>query len=369
MNIYWIIVTLIIGLGLIMPQYNADRKYYIIIMAIIHTFVSGFRYMYLTGDLRNYAADYYDYLNLGWFNSQVFQDGRNTGFLWLMKLVSGISGGNFQTFLIVLAIISEVVVAVIIYKYSAKPWLSYLVWNCMGFYVAGFSLIKQHLAMSLILCAMICIFEKKPKLFLIFTLIAGFFHMPALIFLPAYFLANRKINANTILGYIIFAAVIFIFRSQIVNWIANFYYDEENFKLQSTGLGGRFTVIVLILICAILLKGFQEKIFEQLFNIIVIAAILQMFSSFDNIFSRLADYYLQFLILFIPLIFYQAIGKVEISKNAVSPILRFDRKSLQFFVMILTFILVLWYNVTCIGVTTLPATDDYTNYRFMWDVR
>ena len=236
-------------LGIIMPQQGYRRKYYIIAMTLLHSFVSGFRYMYLTGDLRNYASDYGEVVNYGWFSDNVFYEGRNAGFYWLMKVVSSITDGNFQIFLILLAIISEVVIAVLIFRYSPRPWLSYLVWNCMAFYVSSFSLIKQYLAMAVIMCAMICIFEKKWKGFILFTLIAGFIHMPALIFLPAYFIANRKLNMQTILGYVLFAGVIFLFRNQIVNWIANFYYEDESFELASTNKTYRIVVNVANNIC------------------------------------------------------------------------------------------------------------------------
>lgn len=367
MNVYWIIVALIIMLGMLMPQQGYRRKIYIVVMAVIHSFVCGFRYMYLTGDLRKYAWDYGEMVNYGWFSDSVFHEGRNAGFYWLMKFVSSITDGNFQIFLILLAIITEFIVAVLIYRYSPMPWLSYLVWNCMGFYVAGFSLIKQTLAMAIIMCAMMCIFEKKIVGFFLFTIAAGFIHMPALVFLPAYFIANRRVNTQTILGYIIVAGIIFIFRDQIVNWITGFYYEEETFKLAATGLGGRFTVIVLILLCGFFLKGFKEKSFEQLFNIIVVAAVLQMFSNFDNVFTRLSDYYLQFLVLFIPMIFYD-ISKAKFSKHFMLPIFPLNQRSIRMIVVLLTVILVWWYYTTCIGVTTLSPTDDYTNFRFMWDV-
>lgn len=368
MSVYWIIVAAVIVLGIALPQRGNSRKLYIAVMAVMHAFVCGFRYMYLTGDLRNYAADYYNYINLGWFDAEVFQEGRNTGFLWLMKLISGWSNGNFQTFLIVLAVFTEIVVAILIFRYSSKPWLSYLVWNCMGFYVSGFSLIKQSLAMAVVMCAMMCIFDKKPIRFLVLTLLAGFIHMPALAFLPAYFLANRKITARTLLGYVVGAIVIYFLRTPIVNFVADFYYEEETFALDSTKLGGRFLVIVLILLCGFFLKGFREKNYEKLFNIIIVAAVFQMFSGFDNIFTRLSDYYLQFSVLFIPMIFYDSPQEVEINRNAALPVLSFDERSMRIFVMALTVILIWWYHTTCIGVTIANPVDDYTNFRFMWDI-
>lgn len=368
MSIYWIIVAAVIVLGILMPQRGPDRKYYIWIMAVLHVFVCGFRYMYLTGDLRKYAFDYGQTLYYGWFSNDIFHGGRNAGFFWLMKLVSTLSNGNFQALLIVLAVITQIAVAVLIYRYSPKPWLSYLVYNCMGFYVAGFSLIKQYLAMAIIMWAIMAIFEKKPAKFYVLTLLAGFVHMPALCFLPAYFIANRRINRRTLGGYVIASAVIFLLRGPIIDFVADFYYEEETFQMVTTTLGGRFLVIVLILVAGLLLRGFRERNYEKLFNIIVIAAIFQMFSGFDNIFTRLADYYLQFLVLFIPMIFYHATQNVEMNETASRPMLPFDHKSMKLIVILLVVVLIWWYETTCIGVTIQYAVDDYTNFRFMWDV-
>lgn len=368
MSVYWLIVAAIIVLGLIMPQVGQQRKTYVVVMAVLHTFVCGFRYMHLTGDLMKYNFEYLNMSNYGWFSDNVFHEGRNAGFYWLMKFVSGLTSGDFQIFLIVLAVITQVIVAVLIYRYSPKPWLSYLAWDCMGFFVFyDFSAIKQGLAMSVLMCAMICIFEKKPVGFLILTLLAGFIHMPALIFLPAYFIANRKISSYSIVAYIVLAAVIFVFRNRIVSLVSDVYYENETFSA-SDGIGGRFIVIILILLCGIVLKGFREKQFELLFNIIVIAAVLQMFSSFDNVFTRFADYYLQFSVLFIPMIFYSCEDHPQIQSDANGALLSVDEKSINIIVMVLVVVLIWWYNKTCVGVEITNVADDYTNFRFMWDV-
>ena len=66
--------------------------------------------------------------------------------------------------------------------------------------MAGFSLIKQYLAMAVIMWAAMAIFEKKPVKFLVLTLIAGAVHMPALCFLPAYFIANTTYKCSDAFG-------------------------------------------------------------------------------------------------------------------------------------------------------------------------
>ena len=119
MNIYWLMVAAVIILGIILPQEGRHRKLYVFIMAALHIFVCGFRYMYLTGDLRKYAANYYwNVTEFGWFSPEIVREGRNTGFTWLMKFFSQLTDGDFQIFFLVLAIIIGVITAVFIYRYS-----------------------------------------------------------------------------------------------------------------------------------------------------------------------------------------------------------------------------------------------------------
>lgn len=368
MNIYWKIVIVVIVLGIIMPQEGFYRKYYIILMTLMHSFVCAFRYKFLVGDLIRYNTEFQNLRKSGYFSKETIHEWTNTGFYWLMKFVAEVTNGNFQVFLIILAVFSSVVFSILIYRYSPRPWLSYLVWNCMAFYLTyDFCAIKQGLAMAILMLALICIFEEKPIAFLCLTLLAGFVHMPALSFLPAYFIANRKVGSRLIVSYIVVATVIFMYRTRIVDVISEFYYDES-FELMTEGLGNRVLVIVLILIVGVVLKGFREKRFAQLFNIIVIAAIFQMFSGFDNVFTRLADYYLQFTVLFIPMIFYNT-RNAKIDKNASPAILTFTEKSMKIFVLVLVLALIWWYQTTCLGHTIANEVDNYLNFRFMWQVQ
>ena len=362
---YYLLLVAIMALGVLMPQGAKDRKQYIVIMAVLHSLLSGLRHQYLTGDMRHYCYKYWHIGENGWFSEEVFQEGRNFGFSWLMKFFSTLSDGEFQVFLLAVAIFIEAVVAYLIYKYSPLPWLSFLVWNCMGFYCFGFSAIKQSIAMGLIMVAFVGIMEEKPKLFAVFTILASFVHAPALIFIPAYLLSKQKFNLQTLIIYICGAVVVFINKNQIVKLMQNFYY-EEGVIGDNTELGGRFFLIVLFIIAGFALKGFNGKYFSKVANLIVAAAVLQMFSGFENVFTRLTDYYLQFLIIFIPLAF--ADYKDE-RLTGVSEGIRLDILPKQRFILIilLTIFLVWFYYKYYINIEIPYYTDDYTNYRFFWE--
>ena len=369
--IYWIIVAAVIILGQVLPQRGCQKKYYVYIIAFMHTFVCAFRYKFLTGDLMKYNTQFLELRSEGYFDSEVINDWKNTGFTWIMKFISDISGGNFQMLLIFLAIFTEAIVAYLILRYSPKPWLSYLVWNCMAFYVTyGFTSIKQGTAMAILMCAVMCIFEERPVLFIGLTLIAGFIHNPALCFLPAYWIAKRKINFRTIIQYFIITVIIVMFTDPIVDFVTDLYYagnDEIEFIGTSNVLGGRFFVICVVLFTGIVLKGFKEKNFEALFNLIIIAAIFQTFSNYNNVFTRLSDYYLQVVVLYIPMIFYNTDS--PINKDYAKPLVLFNERSINIIVMILSVILIWWYYRTCLGVPFASAVDDFTKFSFMWEPR
>ena len=57
-RVYYYIVVAVLGFAVLLPQHGRQKKTYITLMAILHTFVCGWRYMYLTGDLLKYSGQY-----------------------------------------------------------------------------------------------------------------------------------------------------------------------------------------------------------------------------------------------------------------------------------------------------------------------
>ena len=363
-RVYYYIVAAVLGFAVLLPQHGRQRKIYIALMAILHAFVCGWRYMYLTGDLRKYAWGYYTIAESGWFSEEVFQGGRNFGFFWLQKLFSSLTNGDFQIFLIFIAIVTEIAVAIIIYRYSPAPWLSYLLWNCFGFYLFGFSAIKQALAMALLMLAFIGIMEEKPKKFLLWTALAGCIHVPALIFLPAYWMAKSRLSIQKLIAYGVCAGLVFLFRNQIVVFVSDFYYDETDFMINEH-VGGRFLMIAALLVVGVILRGFSGKDFSKLFNLMFVAALIQMFSGFDNVFTRLTDYYFQFLILYLPMAFYPEKDKVLHPGRRLA----LSRQQRVAALLCVALLAGLYYYTTNLNHTIEYEVDNYLNYRFSWEVQ
>ena len=364
---YWIVVAAVVILGAVMPQHGKQRSAYIAAMTVLHTLVSGLRYRFLTGDMMTYERVFLTSRNLSFFDDFLLNEGINTGYYWFSKVIAGLTNSDYQMFIMIIAIIIEVAVAIMVYKHSPLPWASYLVWNCMSFYIFGFNAMKQSLAMAFVMLAMIAVLENRFGRFLLFTLIGGFVHFPAYAFLPAYWIAKAKIRPLTILCYIVAALVIFRFQTPIAKFITDIYYEEGEMLLaDSAALGGRFKMMVVILTMGICLKGFADRRFEKLFNMMVVAAIFQMFSGFDNVFTRFADYYFQMSILFLPMMVSSPATDARLGGSSRAAIFRFNKRSLEAIAVCMAVYLVWYYYRTCLGATIAYEVDNYLNYRSMW---
>lgn len=359
MNIYWIVLIITAVLALI---FKNNKKWFIISASAVHTFVCGFRYMYMHGDLQKYAYEFDLIKDYPWGSNDLLKDGRNTLFYFLNKLVAEYANDNFQVLLFIIALTSSVAIGIIIYKYSPMPFISYLVWSCFGYYMFSFYSIKQTLAMAFIMFASIGIFENNWKKFTLFSVIAGFIHFPAFVFLPAYPLSRIKKVSYIMAIYVMLFVGILVFRDTIVTTLADLYYDSEKYTdVTIGGVGGKCIMMIALLIVGYMLCGLSDDRFRKLFVLISLASLLQIFSMYDNVFTRLADYYFQFFILYAPCML------AQVHKESKVPPMYFNRRSQQVLVMLFIVLALIFYQTTSLSSTATSETDNLLNFSFMWD--
>lgn len=365
-SIYLYIVAATLIFGWLLPQKGSRKKYYILLMTLLHIFVSGFRYYHMTGDLMKYHNTFLILGEAEWLGEDILNGGKNFGFLMYLKLFHHLSGGDFQSVLISIAVIIHLILGYMVYRYSPAPWMSYLAWNCLAFYVFGFSALKQSLAMALVMLSFDGIYRRKPWFFLLCMAFAGAVHMPALVFLPAYPLCRVRLNSGILLLYVFCGAALFLFKEQFVNLIQAFYYPDGKEFTYTGPPGSRFIMILGFSLFSILLTGFDDPALEKLMHLMVIASMLQMLSGFDNVFTRLTDYYFQFSVFYLPLLFFPDTKPKR--QHPLQPLFPFNARSRRTLALLLCVFLIWYYHTCYIGITVSYHVDDYTNYRFMWDV-
>ena len=365
---YILMVAAVLVFGAIMPQKGPKRINYIMLMTVLHTCLCGFRYQFLTGDLHKYYWNYFNCGSYDWFSEELWAEGRNFGFLYFNKIIYTLFGDEQQALLFCIALIVHLALAIVVYRYSPAPWLSYLIWNCMGFYIFGFSAIKQALAMAFVMLSFVGIVEKKLGFYLSMMAIAGAIHMPALVFLPAYWLAQMKVKSSVVMLYVVLGIAIFAFKNQFVAFIRSFYYEDDEVLMHSGEIGSRMIMILGFTLFGLLFRGFRDPVMGKLFHIMALATILQMLAGFDNIFTRMTDYYFQMSVLYLPMVFFP---REHVSKriDGMHPVFPFNRRSMALMAGVIA-VFVLWFYWTYnINITIGYEVDNYLNYRSMWDVK
>lgn len=360
MNIYWEVLIITAFLAVL---FHNQRKAFVITTAAVHVFVCGFRYKFMHGDLLKYYSEFSAATDYAWNSEEIIRDGRNTLFYVLNKFVADTTNGNFQVLLFIIALISIIALSIVIYHYSPMPFVSYLLWSCMGFYIFSFFSIKQTLSMAIIMIAAIQIFKGNRILFYILVLIAGMIHMPAFVFLPAYELCNFK-HTQSLFGVYAFAfVVIFLEKNKLVTMMADLYYEADKYAEVSVwSIGGKTIMMIAILIAGYLLCGISEEHARKNYVLLIAATLLQVFSVYDNVFTRLADYYFQFIILYAPLMLKQ------VHKPPYYPSLYFNERSQKILTAGFCLLAILFYYRVNLSNQGGPESVDnlVRNFAFMW---
>ena len=278
------------------------KKRVVQVITVIMTLFSGLRTWWM-GDLIKYYTLYLNCNGSNW-KETLTENWANMGIRAFFR-IAGAVGISYDVCIFVFAAFAAISLGVIVYRYSTSPFISYLMYVGMGFYIFTFSGLKQTIAMGFLCFAMIGLFEDNWIKFLIWTLIGGFFHTPALVFLLAYPFAHKRIDRWYLLFLVAGFIIVFAFRNRFVSLLAELYHDDSDaYSLSSSRIvGGRFLMMLLILVVGYYLRPVRSKdaTYVKVFNVMVLAALFQTFSVYDNVFTRLTDYFYQFIVVFLPM--------------------------------------------------------------------
>lgn len=279
-----------------------SKKRCVVLITIILALFSGLRSWWM-GDLIKYYTLYVRCTGPDWY-AALTEDTGNLGIRWFFHYSNAL-GISYDNCLLIIAAFAAITLGILVYRYSPSPYWSYMMYIAMGFYLFTFSGLKQTIAMGFLILAAVNMLEDKFWKYLFWVLVASWFHAPALIFLAAYHFCHQKLNVWYFIVLTGLFAVMFVFRTQIVNFLSTLYYDDQDAftAIDSSKVGGRFMMMVLIMVLGLVLRPLHQwdKVYLRVFNLMALAAALQTMSVFDNNFTRLTDYYYQFVVLFVPL--------------------------------------------------------------------
>ena len=320
MSVYhWLVVLVLLLAYLMHGERKGNIKYILLVISLMFC-VYGLRDAYsIGGDSSSSYLHMFERMEdtewedmpkfSNWLSSEDFGEDRtgherSVAFQWLMKLIYDWTEGDYQWFIGIIALFVMIAVAQFVHRYSPSPVQSILYYFGLIYYTMMFNTLKQSVAMAFILFAFNAIVDRKMIRFLLMVWFASLFHFPAMVFLPAYWIANMRLGRT----YLIFLAALFIvtyfFRDQLLDWMTD-AYDTQIMDTGRGFLANKVIVMLVIIAAALVIRppSGEDRVYNSLLMIIGVSAVIQTFSTYNNTFERLADYYFQFAIVFIPMVF------------------------------------------------------------------
>ena len=305
MNMYTGMMAAVLVLAYFMRGDRQENKSYIWLSCFLMFVLCGLRDVYNIGSdsASSYVNNFAAMANVEW--SEIGGPGsNNAGFYYLSKLCYDLFDGDYQSFYILYTAFFMGIFARFVSKYSPSPVQSFCYFWGLLCYIFLFDGIKQGIAMGFITLAFDAIVEKKPIRFALLVCLAWWFHAPALIFAPAYLIAMMKPGRLYVLflaGLLLFT---YSFRDQILELMLEFY-DTTIYDYEMRFLANKALIMLGIVIAALVLRPPEsdDRVYGILLQFMGISVVIQTFASYNNTFERLANYYFQFAVVFIPMVF------------------------------------------------------------------
>ncbi len=352
MAIYLINIFLILFLGYVFlyrSKSDYNTKLYCSIVVLQWTLISGLRHISIGSDTEEYAHSFERVKNTSWstiFNNiwdYLFNglEVKDPGYNLIQKTFQ-IFCGDYQVYLIFIALIFTGFMAVWIYKNSSDPCFSFILYSVLFYSFYAVTGHRQTIATALIVfLGYKYIKERKLVKFAIVAFVAFLIHKSSIVFVPFYFISNIAITPI----YVIVALIIILFIAILGK---NFYglvadalgFGEE--QIDYAGGGAETYAAVLTLMCVIILcfyYYYKDRTVhsKRIFNITLLTLMSSLLVFQNQGFMRIQQYYSLFLCISFP----------EVINS-------FEKKS-RVFVYVITIVFLILYLI-----------NNNPQYKFFW---
>ena len=252
MTIYIILMLTVLLFG---TAYNVNytqkrkRNFLILIFAII-TALATLRKYTVGIDTKHYCNGYKVISNLGWESFQNIN--YEWGFTALCKLLNNISPEP-QLLIIVSSLLIFPPVGMFIYKNSDDVVLSTYLFIALNIFSMNMNVMRQSIAVGIILLGLECLKKNKYVLFIAFVLLASLFHQSALLCLIMLLFYRMHYKKRTLIYTLIACVVGFVGFKYIFNVAVNIFEDYAGYIDSEFSVSNYFGTAINLSICAIIL--------------------------------------------------------------------------------------------------------------------
>lgn len=314
MAVYLVNIALILFWRLYFTQKRGpnSRKRFCAVAAVQWILISGLRKWDVGADTYAYYNNFERMKATSW--GSVLEDllcyllrgldTKDPGYEVMVKLFQLFSQ-NYQVFLLAIAVFFMTLMAIWIYKNSASPCTSFLLFSTLFYSFYAITGHRQVIATALVsFVGYERIKQRKFWKFMAVTFIAFLIHKSSLVFLPLYFIAGLPVTTGYRILCAVIVAIIAVLGKRLYGPIALWIGYSEG-QIESTIGGAELYATLLVMLC-ILVWFLYPRIRNHrsdaplLFHINVMTLISGLLVIQNQSFMRIQQYFSLFLMITVP---------------------------------------------------------------------
>lgn len=172
------------------------------------------------------------------------------GFNYLVKLVYGLFGGEYYEIVFALfAFVTLFFFLKAIYEQSIDFGFSFFLFMTLGFYFQTFNTVRYYLALAIALYSLRYVLEKDWIRFVLWIVIAAFFHKSVLLVIPVYFLVSFIWKKSYIFAVFLFSAACFLLKGPVLHLALKLYPSYKDTVYLNTQISYTSIFRILAVVC------------------------------------------------------------------------------------------------------------------------
>lgn len=327
MTIYYLIISISVGLGYALTTHKESCRntvIYLTISMLLLLFVASCRYAI--------GFDYFSYRNIyemvnGWSFGDILHTYSGEPLFFLTCKVISMTGCPYQVFLLIVNTFLLTAAIHFIGRYSKIPWLSIYLYITLQFLAYNMNLIRQSIATAFFFLAYPYLKNRKILPFTMLILVGGLFHNSLLFLYPLYFLLPIKHSKKSLLFLTVLTTIVYIFFDPLFDLLEPFLPTkytryQGGFFWQANG----FYYVLFPALYYLLIYLFRNRIEDSMFRAVCLNSaiyqfIISLFITKHFILERFAIYPFVFSLIAIP----EIISSYQKKGRDSKPVLTYHR--------------------------------------------
>lgn len=254
----------------------------------------------LVSGLRNNIGDTFAYMHSYatlTFSWETIKSEKDIGFNIYQMFLQNFSHDP-QLLIFVTALITNVLIVLVLYKYARMFELSLYVYITGGMFLTSMNGIRQFLAAAIVFAATKYIFEGNWKKYILIILLASTVHQTALILIPIYFIVRKEAWSKQTYILLVCAVLIVIGFNQFMDALFAVIENSQYSEYKNFSEGGANILRVIVYAVPIILAYLGKDRLRELFpksdavvNMSILGLVFMIISTQNWIFARFSIYF------------------------------------------------------------------------------